>query len=262
MNEDPAPGSSGAAHASGARHASDSRPAPGHRANGSRATVLARVRAALGDVPEGESPDDVPALPGPRRPTAPDDAVALFAERVADYRATVVRCAPDEVAGAVAALLARRGARRVVVPDGFPPAYLTGVDADLVRDAPPLTVRELDLVDSALTTAALAVAETGTLVLDAGPGQGRRALTLIPDHHLCVVRAEQVVPDVPEALAGLDPRRPLTFVSGPSATSDIELDRVEGVHGPRTLDVVLVAPEGPVPKPSDPPAPDTPGVPR
>ncbi|MER8233011.1 LUD domain-containing protein [Streptomyces sp. NPDC094049] len=259
MNEAP---STGADQGPGSPHVPGSPHTPGHRTAGSRATVLARVRAALGDVPEGESPDDVPALPGPRRPTEPDDPVALFADRVADYRATVVRCAPEGVADAVAALLARRGARRVVVPDGFPSAYLTGVDADLVRDAPALTVRELDLVDSALTTAALAVAETGTLVLDAGPGQGRRALTLIPDHHLCVVRAEQVVPDVPDALAGLDPRRPLTFVSGPSATSDIELDRVEGVHGPRTLDVVLVAPEGSVHQPSDPPAPDTPGVPR
>ncbi|MDV9193586.1 LUD domain-containing protein [Streptomyces sp. SR27] len=241
------------------------------RTDTGRAAVLGRIRAALGDVPADETPADVPVPRAYLRTTPPDDIVTLFAERVADYRATVVRCAPEEVARTVAALLERRGVRRVVVPDGFPPEFLTRTDADLVRDAPPLTVRQLDAVDSTLTTVAVAIAETGTVVLDAGPGQGRRALTLVPDHHLCVVHPEQIVPDVPEALARLDPRRPLTLVSGPSATSDIELRRVEGVHGPRILDIVLVTsgtparPETPetseTPEtPESPETPDTPGA--
>ncbi|WP_329275081.1 LutC/YkgG family protein [Streptomyces sp. NBC_00691] len=209
-------------------------------ATDSRSAVLARVRTAVSDVPSDETPDDVPVPRTYRRTVAPGDTVGLFAARVADYRATVVRCAPEDVAGTVAALLERRGARRVVVPEGFPPEFLTRTDADLVGDRPPLSVRRLASVDGTLTTATVAVAETGTIVLDTGPGQGRRALSLLPDYHLCVVRAEQIVPDVPEALARLEPHRPLTFISGPSATSDIELQRVEGVHGPRTLDVVLV----------------------
>ncbi|MFF5922519.1 lactate utilization protein C [Streptomyces flavochromogenes] len=212
----------------------------------SRAVVLARIRAALRDVPADESPEDVSVPRTYRRTVLPGDTVALFAARVADYHATVVRTSPEDVARTVAVLLERRGVRRVVVPDGFPPEFLTRTDADLVGDSPPLSVRQLESLDCTLTTAAVAIAETGTIVLDTGPGQGRRALSLIPDHHLCVVRAEQIAPDVPGALAGLDPHRPLTFVSGPSATSDIELQRVEGVHGPRTLDVVLVvtAPSG------------------
>ncbi|MFE2012933.1 lactate utilization protein C [Streptomyces sp. NPDC059491] len=205
-----------------------------------RSAVLARVRAALSDVPSDEKPDDVPVPRTYRRTVAPGDVVGLFAARVADYRASVVCCAPEDVARTVAGLLERRGARRVVVPDGFPSEFLTRTDADLVVDSPPLSVHRLASVDGTLTTAAVAVAETGTIVLDTGPGQGRRILSLVPDYHLCLVRAEQVVPDVPEALAGLEPLRPLTFISGPSATSDIELRRVEGVHGPRTLDVVLV----------------------
>ena len=112
--------------------------------------------------------------------------------------------------------------------------------SSVARDDPPLSVEALDAVDAVLTGCALAVAETGTIVLDGSPGCGRRALTLVPDHHVCVVRAEQVVAQVPDAIAALAPTAPLTFVSGPSATSDIELERVEGVHGPRRLDVVVV----------------------
>lgn len=171
-----------------------------------------------------------------------DGALGLLAERIEDYRATVTRV-PDEagVAGAVARLL--DAAARVALPPGLDPAWTAQVNGDLVRDGDPapLTAADLDAVDAVVTASAVAIAETGTVVLDAGRGdQGRRLLSLVPDHHVCVVRAADVVGTVPEAVARLDPAHPLTFVSGPSATSDIELERVEGVHGPRRLDVVLV----------------------
>ncbi|MFI1169541.1 lactate utilization protein C [Streptomyces sp. NPDC020801] len=202
-----------------------------------RDTVLAAIRAALADVP-----GDEPAKTVPRdypRSHADADPVGVFAERVAEYRATVGRTADPatEIAGA----LARRDVRRPVVLTGFPVEWLAPeAPWTVLRDSPRLSVEALDNADAVLSTVAVAIAVTGTLVLDAGPGQGRRALTLLPDYQLCVVRAGQIARDVPEALDRLDPTAPLTFVSGPSATSDIELDRVEGVHGPRTLDVVIV----------------------
>jgi L-lactate dehydrogenase complex protein LldG len=131
----------------------------------------------------------------------------------------------------------------VIVPRGLPDSWLPG-DLDTVRDEPALSARELDGVDAVVTGAAAAIAVTGTIVLDHTAGQGRRALTLVPDLHVCVVTEDQVVGDVPEAIAALQTSvrsgRPLTWISGPSATSDIELARVEGVHGPRTLRVILV----------------------
>jgi L-lactate dehydrogenase complex protein LldG len=147
-----------------------------------------------------------------------------------------VHRAGHSVAATVTAVLARRGVDRVVVPDGFPDQWLP--HAELVREPAEVTV--LDDVSAVVTTCRVAIAETGTIVLDAGPGMGARALTLVPDYHLVVVHAEQILANVPDAIAALDPTRPLTWISGPSATSDIELNRIEGVHGPRTLDVVVV----------------------
>jgi L-lactate dehydrogenase complex protein LldG len=171
----------------------------------------------------------------------PRQTADLLAEHLADYRAFVHRCAEPELPARIAELLIDRGSRSVVVPTGIPPAWLSrSGDIEVVRDDPGLTHLRLDGVDSALTGCALAIAETGTIVLDGSADQGHRRITLVPDHHICVVHApDRVVGSVPQALPLLDPARPLTWISGPSATSDIELDRVEGVHGPRTLDVII-----------------------
>ncbi|MEU8912113.1 LUD domain-containing protein [Streptomyces nigrescens] len=214
----------------------------------SRDVVLARVRRALADVPRAEGPDGPPVARDYHRVhgsrTAAQD-VDLLAENLADYRALVHRSTAEELPSLIRRLLAERGARTVLVPPGLDASWTAGAGVTLVEDRASSTPRELDAVDSVLTGCAVAIAETGTLVLDGGPDQGRRRITLVPDHHLCVVRVpDQVVGSVPEALPRLAPERPLTWISGPSATSDIELDRVEGVHGPRTLEVILLAPPG------------------
>ncbi|MGI8668013.1 MAG: LutC/YkgG family protein [Jatrophihabitans sp.] len=197
-----------------------------------RDEVLRRVRSALTD----RAP--VPAVARDYRQAGSQPVdLELFVARLIDYRASVHRHSGSGVAAAIAGILAGRSRRRIVVPDGFPTEWLP--DLPLLRE--PLTVTELDQADGVLTSCAVAVAETGTIVLDASPGQGRRALSLVPDYHLIVVRSHQVLAIVPDAVAALDPCRPLTWISGPSATSDIELNRVEGVHGPRTLDVLLVS---------------------
>jgi len=218
-----------------------------------REEVLARIRTALGGTASGGT---APASAAPSGTAPVADAVPrgyrtqgeldvtvlldLLAERLRDYGCTVRRATPGEVMTAVAEAVGQRGARRVVVPPGLDLADLpTGTE--IVADDG-LSPAALDTVDGVVTGAAVAIAETGTIVLDGSPDQGRRALSLVPDYHVCIVRAEQVVALVPEALARLDPGRPLTWISGPSATSDIELDRVQGVHGPRTLEVILVAP--------------------
>jgi L-lactate dehydrogenase complex protein LldG len=201
-----------------------------------REEVLGRIRSALAGQPE---PAEVPRAyrsQGEHAPGSPA-LVELLTDRLVDYKAAVLACAAGDVPSVVAGALAERGLRRVVAPAGVPAGWLG--DAEVLRDDPPLPVEALDGADAVVTGSAVAVAETGTIVLDAAADQGRRALTLVPDVHVVVVRAEQVVQTVPEALARLDPRRPLTMISGPSATSDIELNRVEGVHGPRTLIVVL-----------------------
>ena len=196
-----------------------------------RAVVLGRIRAALGT-------DTPAAVPVPRdydrQPSTGNGDVEQFAETVADYRAQVHRVRPDEVATTIGALVSGTAA----IPADLPPDWVSGIRT--VVDDPPVGLDVLDSVDAVVTGCALGIAATGTIVLDAGAAQGRRALTLVPDHHICVIRADQIVDTVPQAFAALDPSRPLTFISGPSATSDIELQRVEGVHGPRTLAVVIV----------------------
>ncbi|MET7795108.1 LutC/YkgG family protein [Streptomyces decoyicus] len=211
----------------------------------SRDVVLARVRRALADVPRGEGPGGSPVTRDYHRVHGSRTSaqnVDLLAENLADYRAVVHRSDAEGLPRLIGRLLAERGARTVLVPPGLDASWTAGSEVTLVEDRASSTPRELDAVDSVLTGCAVAIAETGTLVLDAGPDQGRRRITLVPDHHLCVVRVPgQVVGSVPEALPRLAPDRPLTWISGPSATSDIELDRVEGVHGPRTLEVILLA---------------------
>jgi L-lactate dehydrogenase complex protein LldG len=208
-----------------------------------REEILARIRTAT-------APRDEPGRPaadtadrnrylvtGSLRGAALLD---LLAERLSDYRAMVGRAEPGQLGDAVAAALSRRGARRIAVPPGLLVSLPAGIEV-VAGDG--LTPDVLDTLDGVVTGAAVAIAETGTIVLDSGPGQGTRAVTLVPDYHLCFVHADQVVHIVPEAVERLAPRatQPLTWISGPSATSDIELNRVEGVHGPRTLEVIIVS---------------------
>jgi L-lactate dehydrogenase complex protein LldG len=204
-----------------------------------RAEILTRVRKALsgndsGATSEVERDYDIAS----RHPAGSPELLELFAERVEDYRASVTRCAEDDasIGTAVRSVLFAHDVRTVVTPPLLP-AWVDHTGH--VNDRPDLSPQELDGIHAVVTGCAVAIAETGTFVLDGGELSGRRAISLIPDLHVCVVRAEQVVGNVPEALNRLDPTRPLTFVSGPSATSDIELDRVEGVHGPRSLHVIL-----------------------
>jgi L-lactate dehydrogenase complex protein LldG len=206
-----------------------------------REEILARVRTAVAD---GAPPRPVARdyrTADHQTPLDPEGLQELLVERLVDYRAKVRRTTTALVAEVVIAALTERGARRVMVPGGLLPQSLERLEPgiELVGDTPPRTAAQLDELDGVLTGCAVAIAETGTIVLDGGPGQGRRALSLVPDYHLVVVTAAQIVHTVPQAVARLDPTRPLTWISGPSATSDIELDRVEGVHGPRTLEVIL-----------------------
>ncbi|WP_432829101.1 LutC/YkgG family protein [Dactylosporangium sp. CA-092794] len=194
-----------------------------------RSVVLARIRTALGSSPTApEVPRDY------RRAdlSVPGD-LALLADRLEDYKATVVHTTPESLATDLAKAV--DGVAPLIVPPGLPFEVPGATVDDGTLDA-----HALDAFAGVVTGCAAAVAETGTIALDGSPDQGRRAITLVPDRHYCVVRADQVVQTVPDLLARLTPTRPLTLVSGPSATSDIELSRVEGVHGPRTLVVFLV----------------------
>lgn len=218
-----------------------------------REAILGRVRAAIADVPAAEAVafDRDTAEPDARyaRTGSLDAAarLALFVERCSDYQANVTVCADDagSIGKSIGAACARHGAQRLVVPKGLDRRWLlNGIET--VIDNPPLDRRELADLDGVITGCELAIAVTGTVVLAAGPDQGRRAVTLLPDLHVCIVRGEQIVETVPEAIARLATpiaaRRPITLVSGPSATSDIELKRVEGVHGPRRLELIVTDP--------------------
>ncbi|MEV1179037.1 LUD domain-containing protein [Nonomuraea sp. NPDC049784] len=195
-----------------------------------RDEVLARVHQAI----QAAAPP--PAIPRDYRAQTAAD-IEEFIQRLGEYGATTQRVTSDQLDTAVVTTLRNDGIRRLVVPDGIPEAWFAG--AEPLRDTPPLDHHALDHADGVVTMCAIAIAQTGTIVLDAGSGMGRRALSLIPDYHLCVVRAEQIVGSVPEALAALDPTRPLTLFSGPSSTVDIEMVRVQGVHGPRRLHVIV-----------------------
>ena len=214
----------------------------------SRDEVLSRIRVAIGSGSDSITDASPPAAPGYRTLGDLDEAqrLDLLAERLADYRAAVRRATRPGLAAAVGVALSERGVRRIVVPAGLDLLVVLQAlppDVDLIIDDD-LSPQDLDAIDGVITGAAVAIAETGTIVLDGSPDQGRRAITLVPDYHLCLVRADQVVELVSEAIDRLAPRsgQPLTWISGPSATSDIELSRVEGVHGPRTLEVILVEP--------------------
>lgn len=202
-----------------------------------REAMLARIAGALDGAERAPLPD------GPAPSAGPADLSDLFVERVEDYRAVVDRVGPAELPAAIARALS--GASRIVVPADLDRAWLGETGVEVVADDGALDAAALDRLDGVVTAAALGIAVTGTIVLDHGVGQGRRALSLVPDLHVCVVAESQLVYDVPQATAplrtALEAGRPTTWISGPSATSDIELERVEGVHGPRTLHVILVA---------------------
>ncbi len=209
--------------------------------------ILTRIRSALVDVPADVPPQvDAPVTWQYRQPTPMDDVLATFVERVEDYKATVVRCTLDRVSDAITEALRATGARSVALPPGLDDSWRQGAVRARVPvriDDPPLAREALNDTHAVVTAAAVGAAESGTIMLDHGPDQGRRALTLLPDIHVCVVLADQVVSDIPEATGriadAIRAGRPCTWISGGSATSDIELSRVEGVHGPRTLYVIL-----------------------
>lgn len=202
-----------------------------------RETVLGRVRDALALAPAADTPIPRDYRTGRTLPDA--ERLALFTDRLLDYKAQVHPCTADRTADAVAEVLRERGARRIGVPAGLDPRWLDAYDGQVQQDSADIPAPRLDALDGVVTASAAGCAETGTIFLDGSPDQGRRALSLVPDLHVCVVDLSAVEVGVPEAVARLVPTRPTTLISGPSATSDIELERVEGVHGPRTLAVVI-----------------------
>ncbi|UUL76197.1 lactate utilization protein C [Pseudarthrobacter sp. Fe7] len=207
-----------------------------------RDDILSRIRSALQDSPKApQIPREYRAVSG----MGADELIELLVDRLVDYKAQVAVVPAAEVPATIASLL--EGARTYVVPEGLDAGWLAGADDGgsgssrrrLDSAAEPLSVAGLDGIDAVVTGSAVAVAETGTIILDGSANQGRRAISLVPDHHICVVKAADIAGILPEALRRIDGTRPITMISGPSATSDIELERVEGVHGPRRLDVII-----------------------
>ena len=208
-----------------------------------REDIMNRIKSALRDSPE------TPEVPREyRRSSEMTHAQRLeqLVDRLRDYKANVFLTPTAEVGARLVELLA--GSTSIVVPHGLPEQWLLALKHDagtlaIHGDSPeaPLTVAELDAVDAVVTAAAVAVSETGTIMLDGSADQGRRIISLVPDRHICILESTDIVELLPEALARLEATRPQTWISGPSATSDIELERVEGVHGPRTLDVIILS---------------------
>ena len=204
--------------------------------------ILSKIRPATVHA-LGMCEAEYAAIPRAYRQSATLDSssrIRLFAERLQEYEATVHRCAESQIQETVARALAARRKRTLLVPPGMPSEWLPSSVAFLRDEG--LTFDEIDQSEGVMTGCAIAIAVTGTIVLRHSPGEGRRALTLIPDYHLCVVFTKQVVESVPEGIREMAKfgNSPMTTISGPSATSDIEMTRVKGVHGPRTLDVILV----------------------
>lgn len=211
-----------------------------------REEILGRIRKATADIREKDPVKDVDVEWAYRQPTPLEDVLETFVENIEDYKARIERCTADRTADTIVAALEELGASSVLVPHGLDESWVRAIEESgrtIFRDDPPLGNAELNETDAVVTASRVAAAETGTICLDHDTDQGRRALTLVPDRHVCVVREEQVVSDIPEAVGRLresvEQRRPITWISGGSATSDIELSRVEGVHGPRKLFVVL-----------------------
>ena len=202
-----------------------------------REAILSSVRFA-----NRAAPTTNPVSRSYRRPARAELAapVDLFAERVSDYQATVTFTTNARLSDAINVALVSRGSRSLVFPEGAPRDWLTHFEGTTVIDKGQLELAIINQVDAVVTGCTAGIAETGTVVLNSEPNQGRRIITLIPDHHVVIIREDQIVPDVPDVIEHLDPARPQTWISGPSATSDIELSRVEGVHGPRQLDVIIV----------------------
>ena len=214
-------------------------PVDGAMPRSSRERILRRIRAA--NQRAGAEAQPIPREYQRDGNCSTDEVLALFEERVREYDARVFPVHRAEIAARAAAILSDAGRRRIAVPAGLPAEWRpSGIEWVVDGEHLALSHEVLDTVDGAMTGAALAVALSGSIVLQHGPAEGRRVLTLLPDYHLCILQACDVVETLPEGFARLDPLRPTTFISGPSATADIEMVRIKGVHGPRSLDILLV----------------------